>query len=85
MNLDASVVPCVAGNRRRRVSGVAAPVAIRNTSFEAAAQCGTHSQHGDCVPVVRTNGVTRHACSVMVGPYTKIGMQRIMIDQSDYY
>ena len=85
MNLDASVVPSVAGNRRRRVSGVAVPAAIRNTSFEVAAQCGIRLPHEGCVQVVRTSGATRRACNVMVGPYTKTGMSRISIDQSDYY
>ena len=81
MNSDASVAPCAAGSRRLRVFGVAAPAAIRNTSSEAAAQCGIRLTREGCVPAVRTSGATRRACDVRVGPYTKIGMLGKRIDQ----
>ena len=80
MNSDASVAHCAAGSRRLRVSGVAAPAAIRNTS-EAATQYGILLPPEGCVPDVRTSGATRRACDVRAGPYTKIGMLWMKIDR----
>ena len=69
-----------AGSRSLRVAGIAKPVAIRNTSLEAAGQVGIRSLREGCAPAARTSGATRHAWNVRDGACTKIGMLGIRID-----
>src|SRR6266566_9810408 len=81
MNSDAFVAPYATGSRRLRVSGVVGPATIRNTSSEAAAQCGIRLLRAGCVPDVRTSGATLRVCDVRAGPCMKIGMLAVRLNQ----